>query len=162
MMKEVELVQISRTGEPEQTVDPLPEAIRRVCGATAAFHQRIGFDPPWVGYVSVCNGKAVGAGGFKGTPARGKVEIAYFTLPDLEGQGYATATARALTALARHAAPYITVIAQTLPERNASNALLQKLGFAFAGGVDHPEDGLVWEWHAPPLAAGNGTSRTTS
>ncbi len=151
-MKEVELIQISRTGVPVLAIDPLPETIRRMCSATVVFHQGVGFDPPWVGYVCVCLGQAVGGGGFKGAPAHGKVEIAYFTLPELEGQGYAMATARALTALAQHAAPGITVFARTLPERNASNALLQKLGFTFAGVVDDPEDGPVWEWHAPALA----------
>ena len=149
-MKEVELIQIGRTGEPERAVDPLPEAIRQACDATAAFYRRIGFEPPWVGYVSVYNGKAVGGCGFKGAPAHGKVEIAYFTLAGLEGQGYATATARALTALARDASPDVSVTARTLPEKNASNALLQNLGFAFVGDVNDPEDGRVWEWHAAP------------
>ena len=56
MVKKVELIQISQAGEPERTVEPLPDAIRGICGATAAFHQRIGFDPPWVGYITVCKG----------------------------------------------------------------------------------------------------------
>ena len=149
-MKEIELIQIGRAGEPERVIDPFPEMLREVCADTAAFYGRVGFEPPWISYVSVYNGKPVGGGGFKGAPANGKVEIAYFTLPELEGQGYATATARALTALARDASPDVTVMARTLPEKNASNALLQKLGFAFAGDVDDPEDGPVWEWHAPP------------
>jgi hypothetical protein len=38
------------------------------------------------------------------------------------------------------------VAAQTLPEENASTSVLKKLQFSFVGSVEHPEDGLVWEW----------------
>jgi hypothetical protein len=40
----------------------------------------------------------------------------------------------------------VTVAAQTLPEENASTSILKKLKFSFVGSVEHPEDGLVWEW----------------
>ena len=103
--------------------------------------------PPWIGYVSISGGQLVGCGGFKGPPVDNRVEIAYGTLPELEGQGYATATARALIELAKSTDATVLVTAQTLPEPNASNALLKKLGFSFAGVVAHPEDGDVWEWH---------------
>jgi hypothetical protein len=38
------------------------------------------------------------------------------------------------------------VFAQTLPEENASTAILKKLGFTLVGSVQHPDDGTVWEW----------------
>lgn len=62
------------------------------------------------------------------------------------GHGIATSIARELVAVAKIAAPEITVTAQTLPERNASTRILEKLGFALRGTVVHPEDGEVWEW----------------
>jgi hypothetical protein len=34
----------------------------------------------------------------------------------------------------------------TLPELNASGALLKKVGFTLEGCVEHPEDGTVWQW----------------
>jgi RimJ/RimL family protein N-acetyltransferase len=39
-----------------------------------------------------------------------------------------------------------TVIAHTLPENNASTHILDKIGFTFAGEIEHPEDGLIWRW----------------
>jgi len=126
--------------------DSLPEMMRGNCQGTASFYGVVGFAPPWIGYVSVADGKPVGGGAFKGAPQNGRVEIAYYTIAELEGQGYATATAAALIRMARDAMPEIVITAQTLPEPNASNHLLQKLGFVFLGALHHPEDGEVWEW----------------
>ena len=38
------------------------------------------------------------------------------------------------------------VLAHTLPEANASTAVLERLGFACEGLVTDPEDGPVWRW----------------
>ena len=51
-----------------------------------------------------------------------------------------------LIRLALDKMPTVTVAAQTLPEENASTAVLRKLRFRLVGSVEHPEDGLVWEW----------------
>jgi len=146
-MKSVQLVAIEASGALASPIAPCPELIRQNSDATAEFYKVIGFAPPWIGYVSVSDGRAVGGGAFKGPPRDNRVEIAYYTLPELEGQGLATATARELIGVARAAAPLVVVAAQTLPEVNASNSLLKKLGFTFQGTVLHPEDGEVWEWH---------------
>jgi hypothetical protein len=53
-----------------------------------------------------------------------------------------------LTAIARSAAPFLTVIAHTLPVEGPSPHLLRKLGFQWMGTIDHPEDGRVWKWRA--------------
>ena len=42
--------------------------------------------------------------------------------------------------------PTVTVAAQTLPEENASTSVLKKLRFRLTGTLEHPDDGLVWEW----------------
>ena len=132
----------------------MPEVIRDNCVATASFYKIVGFEPPWIGYISLAEGKPVGGGAFKGPPRDNRVEIAYYTLEELEGRGFATATASELINIARSAVPTITVAAQTLPTPNASNALLKKLGFVLQGSLIHPEDGEVWEWQlkAPPAA----------
>jgi [ribosomal protein S5]-alanine N-acetyltransferase len=51
-----------------------------------------------------------------------------------------------LIRLALDKLPAVTVAAQTLPEENASTSVLKKLRFRIVGTVEHPEDGLVWEW----------------
>ncbi|WP_223787691.1 GNAT family N-acetyltransferase [Marinicella meishanensis] len=150
-MVEVQLLAVGITGEllGETTHSPaaLPAAVRQLNQQMADFYHSEGFQPPWLGYVSVLGEHIVGGGAFKSPPAHGRVEIAYYTLPEFEGQGCATATAQALIDLAIKTDETLTVVAQTLPETNASNHLLQKLGFRFFDVVDHPDDGPVWEWH---------------
>ena len=51
-----------------------------------------------------------------------------------------------LIRLALDTMPAVTVTAQTLPEENASCSVLKKLRFHLVRTVEHPEDGLVWEW----------------
>lgn len=146
-MKSVQLVAIEESGALAAPIASCPDLIKQNGNATAEFYKIIGFKPPWIGYVSVSEGRAVGGGAFKGAPQDNRVEIAYYTLPELEGRGFASATARELIRLARSEVPRIVVAAQTLPAVNASSALLEKLGFVFHGSVLHPEDGEVWEWH---------------
>lgn len=92
-------------------------------------------------------GERVGTAGFKAPPDNsGMVEIAYGINEAHRGRGYATAAARALIAWARVNADLRIVRAHTLPEVNASNRVLQNLGFGHAGAIMDPEDGLVWRW----------------
>ena len=92
------------------------------------------------------SGEAIGLCGYKGPPgADGFAEIAYFTFPLLEGRGIATAMARTLIDKAQVQGAS-AVCAHTLPEENASTKILGRLGFAFIGAVEDPEDGTVWRW----------------
>jgi RimJ/RimL family protein N-acetyltransferase len=75
----------------------------------------------------------VGWGGFKGPPEDGEVELGYEIAAARQGRGLATAAVRAMTAEAFAAAEVHAVRAHTLPERNASNRVLEKCGFRFAG-----------------------------
>lgn len=105
---------------------------------------------PWTHGFAICDsaaGAVVGNLGFKGPPdPDGRVEIAYGVVPSMEGRGYATAAARAGLEFARSQSGVRAVRAHTLPERNASNAILAKLGFADLGPVEDPEDGTVWRF----------------
>jgi [ribosomal protein S5]-alanine N-acetyltransferase len=150
-MPEIRLVPIAQEGSPTEDLGLLADDAKEVCAVTASFYQSSGFLPPWVGYLALSGSTVVGTCGFKGPPVAGSVEIAYYTFPGSEGQGIATEMARRLINTARQADPGITVIAQTLPEPNASNAILKKVGFGYSGVVTHPEDGEVWEWRLPPL-----------
>ena len=91
------------------------------------------------------NGTFVGTCSFKSPPQNAEVEIAYFTFPQYEGQGVATQMVRWLTELAEKNGVK-RVKAQTLPEKNASTRILEKLGFTFVGPAVHPDDGTIWEW----------------
>jgi ribosomal-protein-alanine N-acetyltransferase len=57
-----------------------------------------------------------------------------------------------LIRLATEKTPRLIVAAQTLPEENASTYVLKKLGFTKVGELEHPEDGLVWEWQLSSAA----------
>lgn len=139
----ITLFAIQEHGKPGVQDAPL---IANVCDAMRKHYGRIGFFPPWIGYLAYDGGRCIGTCGFKYPPDQNKVEIAYFTFPDHEGQGYATLMAQELVTLARRHVPGVRVTARTLPQRNASARVLEKNGFVLAGEVDDPEDGVVWEW----------------
>jgi RimJ/RimL family protein N-acetyltransferase len=104
---------------------------------------------PWGSYLARLDGQAIGICAFKAAPnGDGEVEIAYMTFPAFEGRGHATAMIALLTAIAEDAD--VMPIAHTLPEENASNKALRRNGYAYAGEVDDPEDGLVWRWERRP------------
>jgi RimJ/RimL family protein N-acetyltransferase len=129
----------------DQAVPPL---VQEVATAQAALYERTGAAPPWIGYLARDPGTGVfvGSCSFKDEPHEGQIEIAYFTFPDHERQGYGLAMAQALVEIA-FADPSLThVLGHTLPERNASTRILSHLGFEFAGPVSDPEDGTVWKW----------------
>ena len=101
---------------------------------------------PWGCYLASVDGETVGTCAFKGAPdADGVVEIAYMTFPAFEGRGHAKAMAAALVEVACGGGASLA-IAHTLPEENASNGALRRIGFDYAGEVMDPEDGLVWRW----------------
>ena len=107
--------------------------------------------PPWCGYLTVAGEDLiVGWCGFKGDPGEhGVVEIAYFTLPDMEGRGFGSGAAECLVGIAfTHEISKIR--AHTLPARNASCRILEKCGFRKTAAVEDPEDGTIWRWdHLP-------------
>jgi [ribosomal protein S5]-alanine N-acetyltransferase len=87
----------------------------------------------------------VGWGGFKGPPADGVVEVGYEIAASRQGRGLATAATRAMLAEALADVRVSTVIAHTLPERNASNRVLEKAGFSFDGEA-REGDQPVWRF----------------
>lgn len=129
------------------------DTLRQVGMATAAFLARLGGASRWGSFLAVetASRRVVGTCSYKGPPGPdGAVEIAYFTFPSCEGRGYASAMAASLTISAAAAPPALIVRAHTLPERNASVRILEKLGFAHLGEVVDPEDGPVWRWERRP------------
>ncbi|MBG87238.1 MAG: hypothetical protein CMO80_10105 [Verrucomicrobiales bacterium] len=105
--------------------------------------------PPWVGYLAfdpAMNG-IVGTCSFKSPPSEeGEVELAYFTFPQFEGKGYATAMANQLVSLALSRPGMNRVVAHTQPEETTSAHILEHLGFVCEGEVENIEDGVAWRW----------------
>lgn len=142
----MKLVAINREARPAEDVGQLPEMAAEILEQTASLYSSAGYEAPWIGYLAVENGAVVGFCAFKSAPKDGEAEIAYATMPEHESRGVATAMARDLIRIATEAAPQVRITAQTLPEDNASTAILRKLGFRRRSDVQHPEDGLVWDW----------------
>ena len=140
------LVRCDADGRPLQAIAGLSAELEANCVATAELYRRVGFVEPWVGYVAVVDGAGVGGGAFVGPPSDNCVEIAYFTLKDHEGRGYALQTAAGLVEIAKKAAPQLQLKAFTLMEQNASTRILQRLGFEVIGTSQDPDAGEVWEW----------------
>lgn len=142
------LLAISREGSLATLAPSLPPEARDVVAAFTSI-PTASYRPPWIGYFAIEDGVIVGTCAFKSPPVDGAVEIAYYTFPAHEGRGVATRMARALIELARSTDPAIRLFAQTLPHESASTAILRRLGFEHTRDVQHPADGLVWEWHLP-------------
>ena len=142
----MELVAITESGELAKPVPSMPPVAAGIVGATTQLYHAVGYEPPWIGYLAIENDTCIGTCGFKSPPQNNRVEIAYFTFPGHESRGVATRMAGELIRLALDKMPAVTVAAQTLPEENASTSVLKKLRFRLVGSIEHPEDGLVWEW----------------
>lgn len=145
-MNDIQLIQIDVDGTPHEDAGILSKQAADVCAQTSALYRSVGFNPPWVGYLAIQGLQLVGTCAFTAAPKDGRVEIAYFTFPEFEGRGIATSMAKKLIEIAQASDDHPFVFAQTLPVVNASNHILKKLGFKFAGEASHPEEGIVWEW----------------
>jgi RimJ/RimL family protein N-acetyltransferase len=96
-------------------------------------------------FVEPGENRVIGFGGYKGEPRESTVEIGYALAEAYRGAGRATEAARELIRRAQSAG-VSRVIAHTLPERNPSIRLLERLGFRMAEEVVDPQDGTVWRW----------------
>jgi RimJ/RimL family protein N-acetyltransferase len=87
----------------------------------------------------------VGWGGFKGPPKDGFVEIGYEIAASRRGRGLATAAVQVMLAEAFADERVTGAIAHTLAERNASNRVLEKTGFAY-DGEDEQDGEVIWRF----------------
>jgi ribosomal-protein-alanine N-acetyltransferase len=133
----------------------LSKFVKEMCAANVANYKRMGFKKPWTAFLAIEENKIVGTCAFKAPPANGRVEIAYFTFPEFENQGFATKMATRLVELAQAVDKNIQVFAQTLAEANISTKILSGLKFKKVKEFVHPEDGQVWEWELPKAESAN-------
>ena len=111
------------------------------------YYRKVGYNKPWIGYLATIDGQEIiGAGGYKGRPKDGKVEIAYGTFEKYQGQGIGTEICRQLVLLSLQTDPAIAITARTLQDGYASITILKKNGFECLGIVYDEEDGSVLEW----------------
>lgn len=142
----MQLVEITRFGTPTAGAPPVGIVARDIVLLMSALYAREGFMTPWVGYLALNDNSYVGMCAFKSPPNSNRVEIACQTFPEYQGRGIGTQMTRELVALARRAQPAVIIAAQTLPEKSASTAILEKNGFVLVCELEHPVDGVVWEW----------------
>lgn len=126
--------------------DPPSEEVRNILEAYREYYPKAGYHPPWIGYFVKRDDFPVGACGFVSAPVGNRVEIAYGTFREFEGQGVASWACGALVTLARNADPTLVITAKTAPEENASTAILKRHGFRFIGIVQDHEIGDAWGW----------------
>jgi len=115
-----------------------------VIDAMIESYTRNGFNKPWVGYFACKNNQVAGTGGFVEKPTNGKVEIAYWTFEEFEGQGVASFICNQLIKISKSTDTTIIITAKTAPEHNASTKILQKNGFAFNEIIKDEEIGDAW------------------
>ncbi len=129
---------------------PVVEGWATFAGALEATRGRLESDPDATAWGTrlIVAGEApelVGWGGFKGPPFDGTVELGYEIAESRWGRGLATAAVQLILEEALADDEVSRVIAHTLPERNASNRVLEKTGFEFdceASEGDEP----VWRF----------------
>ena len=89
----------------------------------------------------------IGLGGFKGLVTEdGAVELGYEIAPAYRRRGLAAEAARGMINYAFANKQVSRVQAHTLPEKNASTGVLEKVGMEFVEAVQDPQDGEVWRW----------------
>ncbi len=110
------------------------------------YYPKVGYNPPWTGYIIIRAEMVVGSCGFVSPPNDGRVEIAYWTFKENEGQGIASFACSALIKIAKAHNPSIMITAKTEPMLNASTKILEKNGFVKMRVVQDHEIGDAWEW----------------
>jgi RimJ/RimL family protein N-acetyltransferase len=110
------------------------------------YYPQIGFNLPWVAYLVIRQNQVVGSCSFTGQPVDGKVEIAYWTFKEFEGQGIASFACKELISISQTTDPKVILTAKTAPEHNASTKILENNGFLFKEIVQDEEIGDAWLW----------------
>jgi RimJ/RimL family protein N-acetyltransferase len=141
----MELVPIKYTLEENSEFADNPDCKYNLL-MTIEFYNKIGYQPPWIGYYANKDGSIVGSVAFKGKPINGKVEIAYVTFKAFQNQGIATEMCKKLIKISQDTDPAILVSARTLPDKNYSTKILQKNGFTNMRTILDTDGVEVWEW----------------
>jgi RimJ/RimL family protein N-acetyltransferase len=141
------------SGDPQDFAEEhgirLHELSQPVAMHSLEFMRTFSLETPadWFGYL-VVEGETqqmVGTCSFKGPPIEHELEIAYFVFPGHEGFGIGTAMAKFLLERAEQLPGVKSVIAHTLPVKNASTRILEKLEMHLEGAREENGE-VVWLW----------------
>jgi [ribosomal protein S5]-alanine N-acetyltransferase len=102
-------------------------------------------------YIATHPAGIIGAGGFKGEPVDGCVEIGYGVAQERRGRGIATMAAVELVRIALAQPGVRTVLAETAVINLPSRRVVEKAGFRWFGQRDTESDGLVDLWRIDAL-----------
>ena len=101
-------------------------------------------EPGYNTWFIVGDGMLCGTGGYKGPPdADGSVEVGYSVIPEARRRGFASGAVHLLVERAFRDPRVKVVLAETLPEGVASQAVLRRFGFAEVGTRHDKDDGEV-------------------
>ena len=139
---------VKRTLGDVPNADVVRDVLAGVIEGQSALYERTNAMAPWIGYLArdESTNDLVGSCSFIRRAHESSVEIAYFTFPAYEGRGIATEMAKGLLAIAQQEGTAQDLHAFTLPEENASTAVLRRLGFVQRGTAMDDEAGVVWRW----------------
>lgn len=122
------------------------EDCKKLLDIYLGYYEEVGYNPPWIAYLVICDDKAVGTCSFVSKPIDGRVEIAYWTFKDNEGLGIASYGCASLVSIAKSYDANVIITAKTAPMMGASTKILQKNGFVQTRIVQDHEIGDAWEW----------------
>ena len=139
--------------EPEKFAEEhgvrLHPVAQSVAQTSLEFMRTFSLETPshWFGYFVIegASQQLVGVCSFKGPPADGALEMAYYTFPGFERRGIGTEMARFLLQRARELPGVKALIVRASPDQRTAMRILEKIGMRFAGQEE--EDGAtVWRW----------------
>lgn len=90
--------------------------------------------------VELKDGTQIGMCGFVRRDTLPGPDIGFAFLPEFERQGFGYESATAMMKYGHDAFGFTTVYAITSPDNDASGSLLEKLGFAYTGLIDAPDN----------------------
>ena len=76
---DIRLIKCDPAGKPLEPVRVVPADIERKCTAAAERYQELGYQPPWISYIAVTDGRVVGYCDFWGPPAGGYVGVEFLS-----------------------------------------------------------------------------------
>lgn len=115
----------------------------------AARNVALGMEPLWNSFFLLIVGqpkRAIGSGGFRGSPRAGRVEIGYGVAEEFRCQGAATSAVLMLLDRAFASVEVCEVFAETSVANAASRRVVEKAGFLHMGSRMSAEDGKLDQW----------------
>ena len=145
-------VRISPDASPAGAIFDLSDEAVQACADAAAMYERVGFHPPWTGYLAFWGSNCVGACSFNGPPDGNAAEFRFQVFPGYEGQGAEEAMVRWMVEAAAQSLPGVAAVALTPAEAQENAKILKELGFQRSEHQDGDRPALLWRLETDPKA----------